>query len=126
VGCLRCAACTGFSSCCDKSRRPAFVRGNLFRRGRCAENVLVFRARPRRSKREVFGFEYESANIGTLRVRGVIVPCWFAVLIAAALPGYRVARRIRRRQPPGHCPACGYDLRATPGRCPECGTIPAR
>jgi hypothetical protein len=56
----------------------------------------------------------------------LIVPHWFAALSFAALPGYRLASRLRRRQPPGLCPSCGYDLRATPDRCPECGTIPTR
>ena len=77
--------------------------------------------------RNALGFKYEyPQQINNATLRGVVVPCWFVLLLSASLPGYRLARRIRRRHPPGHCPACGYDLRATPERCPECGTIPAR
>ena len=70
------------------------------------------------------GFGTRSGRLGTSRsIRAVIVPHWFAALAFAALPGYRLARRVRRRHKPGHCPKCGYDLRATPDRCPECGAI---
>jgi hypothetical protein len=33
---------------------------------------------------------------------------------------------IRRHPSPGHCPACGYDLRPTPDGCPECGWVAPR
>ena len=57
--------------------------------------------------------------------RGVAVPHWLAAGSFAALPLWCFCRywRRRRRHPVGHCPWCGYDLRATPGRCPECGEV---
>jgi hypothetical protein len=54
---------------------------------------------------------------------------WFpylsAALLTAFLPALWLIAHLRRRGrvKSGHCPTCGYDLRATPGRCPECGGI---
>jgi hypothetical protein len=58
-----------------------------------------------------FGIQYE-----------VVVPYYAVVLITSVLPALALWRYVRRpRRADGHCPKCGYDLRATPERCPECG-----
>jgi len=59
-------------------------------------------------------------TVGAARVIGACAPAP-VVMAAALLPSLYAIRRRRRRERPGLCPACGYDLRATPGRCPECG-----
>jgi hypothetical protein len=82
---------------------------------------------------DFLGFRYEqgpaapsanqlSTQIGIASV--VTVPCWFIVVATLVTPAAFAAATIRRRRrgTPGHCPTCGYDLRATPERCPECGT----
>jgi hypothetical protein len=48
-------------------------------------------------------------------------PYWSAVTLLA-LPSVIYLLIWKRREKPGHCLMCGYDLRASPDRCPECGT----
>jgi hypothetical protein len=55
-------------------------------------------------------------------------PYTYPATAALVLPVLWLAIRVRqaRRGRVGHCPSCGYDLRATPDLCPECGTVPAK
>ncbi|HEY2588940.1 MAG TPA: hypothetical protein VGI81_24565 [Tepidisphaeraceae bacterium] len=87
-----------------------------------------------------FDFKYRSdttfvPRIGSfppsrLTQRAFDVPYW-TIMCAAFIPVgaavmFLLRRWARRRKlKSGHCPQCGYDLRATPTRCPECGWRPA-
>jgi len=66
------------------------------------------------------------AHMVATRHRLVVVPWWSVTGLFAIAPAARLTVRLwRRRRRPGHCPRCGYDLRATPDRCPECGHVAA-
>ena len=56
-----------------------------------------------------------------------ISPAWplLIALIVASLWVMQIVKQRQAMRASGHCPTCGYDLRATPNRCPECGAIRA-
>jgi hypothetical protein len=60
----------------------------------------------------------QSPQLGPV-FESMTVPFWFIAMLTAIAPVRWILRR--RAVLPGHCPGCGYDLRATPDRCPECG-----
>ncbi|MGB7156711.1 MAG: hypothetical protein WBD40_01515 [Tepidisphaeraceae bacterium] len=57
----------------------------------------------------------------------VVMPHWFMLLLALALPAWRFCgrkERLRRyRFANKLCIRCGYDLRAASNQCPECGAM---
>lgn len=75
---------------------------------------------------------YQLAPEGARRVWTLAVPLLLPLAMTStlalrglsrALADLRLRQALRRV---GHCPNCGYDLRATPSRCPECGWRPVR
>jgi len=70
------------------------------------------------------GFSYFKYDASGSSLRYLSIPPWFACFLTLLAPAAwaRRAWKNRHRAQPGHCPTCGYDLRATPDRCPECGT----
>ena len=70
----------------------------------------------------------------TMTYNVLALPYWALVAVTAIAPALwlRRWRRVRRWELTGHCPRCGYDLRAEPDstdallpRCPECGAAEA-
>jgi hypothetical protein len=60
------------------------------------------------------------SNNSTITV--LVIPFWLPVSLLSLLLMAEYFLRQKKKTPSGHCPVCGYDLRASPLRCPECGT----
>jgi hypothetical protein len=69
------------------------------------------------------GFEWTNLNFKSTDPGFVAIPYWALAAGMAALSLWAMLRRRSQRERllPGHCIACGYDLRASHEKCPECG-----
>jgi hypothetical protein len=82
----------------------------------------IAKAQPLPSLR-VAGFEWTDMNFKSSYPGFIAIPYWAIASLLAALSGWSLLRRRSHREQllPGHCRACGYDLRGSNGACPECG-----
>jgi len=73
---------------------------------------------------ESFGCFWPNAVSDTRIGKATVIPMWAPFTFAASLSAFLCASLWKKRlqNMEGHCPNCGYDLRATPTRCPECGS----
>jgi hypothetical protein len=70
------------------------------------------------------GFEYTNLNFKSSYPGFIAIPYWAITALLAVFSLWAFLRRRgqRDRLLPGHCRACGYDLRGVGETCPECGS----
>jgi hypothetical protein len=105
-----------------------FVRDSSLKYRQLAPSYPQFTF-PRELPGPRLGFDFEkvdmrsSISTPTGVFRSAVLPLWFLVcfFLLLSLPESIYRYRVYSRRRRGHCPHCGYDLRASPDRCPECG-----
>lgn len=70
------------------------------------------------------GWAYFEGNDSWIHYRVWAARFWLLLPLISSPLAANIAMRYRRYRllRCGHCPTCGYDLRASTNRCPECGT----